>query len=92
MLIHTEWRGVVLGENLIFGTVRVEKQKVVQVTDAVSQGANGKVFGSIRQQIPDQPLTLPNNNQAVQKVSYQDSLILCMNELNNFAHAQINKL
>lgn len=55
--IHTEWRGVVLGEDLAFGPVRVEKQKVVQVTDAVSQGTNGEVLGCIRQQIPDQPLT-----------------------------------
>lgn len=57
LLIHTQWRGVVLGEDLIFGPVRVEKQKMVQVADAVSQGADGEVLGCIRQQIPDQPLT-----------------------------------
>lgn len=57
VLIHTERRGVVLGENLAFGLVRIQKQKVVQVADAVSQGANREVLGCIRQQIPDQPLT-----------------------------------
>lgn len=30
---------------------------MVQVTDAVGQRANREVFGCVRQQIPDQPLT-----------------------------------
>lgn len=57
LLILTERGGVVLGEDLVFGPVRVKEQKVVQVTDAVRQGTNGEVLGCIRQQIPDQPFT-----------------------------------
>lgn len=57
VMTHTEWRGVVLGEDLVFGLVRVQKQKMVQVTYAVSKGANGEVLSCVGQQIPDQPFT-----------------------------------
>lgn len=56
-LTHTKWGGVVLGEDFVFGPVRIQIQKMVQVTDAVSQRANREVLGCVRQQIPDQPLT-----------------------------------
>lgn len=43
----TEWWGVIFGENLILGSVRVEEQKVIEIADAVSQRANGEVFGCV---------------------------------------------
>lgn len=49
----TEWWGVIFGEHLILGSVGVKEQKVVEITDAVSQRANGEVFGCVGHEVPD---------------------------------------
>lgn len=53
----TEWRGVIFGENLVLGSVRVEEQEVIEIADAVGQRANGKVFGRVGHEVPNHPLT-----------------------------------
>lgn len=51
-----EWWGVIFGENLILRSVRVEEQEVIEIADAVSQRANGKVFGCIGHEVPNHSL------------------------------------
>lgn len=53
----TEWWGIIFGENLILGSVRVEEQEVIEITDAVSQRANGEVFGCVGHEVPNHPFT-----------------------------------
>lgn len=53
----TEWRGVIFGENLILGSVGVKEQKVIEIADAVSQRANGEVFGCVGHEVPNHSLT-----------------------------------
>ena len=53
----TQRRCAVSGEDLIFGLGRVEEKQVVEITDAVSQGADGEVFTGEGHQIPHHPLT-----------------------------------
>lgn len=53
----TEGRGVVLGEDLVLGPVRIEEQQVVEVADAVGQRADREVFGCVGHQVPHHPLT-----------------------------------
>lgn len=57
----TERRGVILGENVIFGSVGVEEQQVVEIADAVGQRANGEVFGCVGHEVPDHSLTWNNS-------------------------------
>lgn len=54
--VHTQGRRVVFGEDLILGSVWVEEQEVVEVTDAVSQRADGEVFGCVGHEVPHHPL------------------------------------
>ena len=56
--MRTEGRGVVLREDLILGPIRVEVQKVVEVTYAVSERAYGEVLGGVGHKVPHQPLPL----------------------------------
>lgn len=56
----TEWRGVIFGENLILGSVGVKEQKVIEIADAVSQRANGEVFGCVGHEVPNHSLTWRN--------------------------------
>lgn len=60
MRLLTEWRGVIFGEDLILGSVWIEEQEVIEVADAVSQRANGKVFGCVGHEVPDHSLTWRN--------------------------------
>lgn len=53
----TERWGVMFGENLILGSVGVKEQKVIEVADAVSQRADGEVFGRVGHKVPNHPLT-----------------------------------
>lgn len=53
---RTQWGGVVLGKDFVFGPVGIQIHQMVQVTDAVRQRADGEVLGGVRQQVPDQPL------------------------------------
>lgn len=53
----TEWWGVVLGENLILGSIGVKEQKVIEIADAVGQRANGEVFGCVGHKVPNHSLT-----------------------------------
>lgn len=55
--VLTEWWGVILGENLILGSVRVKEQKVIEIADAVGQRANGEVFGCVGHEVPNHSLT-----------------------------------
>lgn len=48
----TQWRGVVFGEDLVFGPVRKEEQQMVQVADAIGQRADGEVFSCVRHKVP----------------------------------------
>ena len=72
---HTEWWGVILGEHLILGPVRVKEEQVVEVTDAVGQGADGEVFGRVWQQVPDQPLTQQQTTMIAFNTTIQFALI-----------------
>lgn len=53
----TEGWGVIFGEHLVFGSVRVKEQEVVEIADAVSQRANGEVFGCVGHEVPNHSLT-----------------------------------
>lgn len=52
----TENRRVVLGEDLILGPVREHIDEVIEVPEAVGQGADGEVPGGERHQVPEHPL------------------------------------
>lgn len=43
----TQGRGVIFGEHFVLGSVGVEKQEVIEITDAVSQRADGEIFGGV---------------------------------------------
>lgn len=49
--------GVIFGENLILGSVRVEEQEVIEIANAVGQRANGEVFGCVGHEVPNHSLT-----------------------------------
>lgn len=53
----TERWGVIFGENLILGSVRVEEEEVIEITDAVGKRADGEVFGCVGHEVPNHPLT-----------------------------------
>lgn len=59
----TERRGVIFGENLILGSVRVEEEEVIEIADAVSKRADGEVFGCVGHEVPHHPLTWTNMAQ-----------------------------
>lgn len=66
----TEWWGVMFGENLILGSVRVKEQKVIQVADAVSQRANGEVLGRVGHKVPNHSLTCKHTAQTLVASTY----------------------
>lgn len=53
----TERWGVIFGENLILGSVGIQEQEVIEITDAVSQRANREVFGCVGHEVPDHSFT-----------------------------------
>lgn len=58
------------GENLILGSVRVKEQKVIEVADAVSQRANGEVFGRVGHKVPNHSLTWKHIAQTIVASKY----------------------
>lgn len=53
----TEGWGVIFGEHLVLGSVGVKEQEVVEIADAVSQRANGEVFGCVGHEVPNHSFT-----------------------------------
>lgn len=51
----TQWRCVVFGEDLIFGSVGIEEQEMIQVTDTICQWADREVFGCVWHEVPHHP-------------------------------------
>lgn len=55
--VHTVWRCAVTGEDLLFGLVRIEEEQMVQITDPISQRADGEIFSSKGHQVPHHPFS-----------------------------------
>ncbi len=55
--LHTVWRCAVTGEDFLFRLVGIEKEQMVQITDPISQRADGEIFSSEGHQVPYHPFS-----------------------------------
>lgn len=69
----TERWGVVFGEHLILGSVRVEEQEVIEIADAVGQRANGEVFGCVGHEVPNHSLTWRHTAHTQRSISCESN-------------------
>ncbi len=54
---HTVWRCAVTGEDFLFRLVGIEEEQMVQITDPISQRADGEIFSSEGHQVPYHPFS-----------------------------------
>lgn len=55
--MHTVWRCAVTGEDFLFRLVGIEEEQMVQITDPISQRADGEIFSSEGHQVPHHPFS-----------------------------------